>query len=110
MDQEKAVKGLMIDFRSVNPYLHTSVYPEVERVLQLMWQVSWEMRGKELGAHHLKPVQQLDRDDNVLETYSSLKEAALVVGYQYNPLETALRRGSLTHRGRFRWKYVNLVE
>lgn len=110
MNQEKAVKGLMIDFRSINPYLHTAVYPEVERVLRLMWQVGWEHKGKELSESRWKKrsyvIQQFLNDSKgliLIGEYATPKDAVRYGGISRTSLWDALKLGRPTIKNHI-WK------
>jgi hypothetical protein len=110
MEQAWAIKR-MISTLKKDPDIPSECLEHIQYALELMWQVGWEHRNKELGQHHLKPIKQLDRDGHIVQVYPSLKDAAIVVGYIYKSLQRAVRRGSYTHYRQYKWEYVEkLVE
>lgn len=110
MEQEQVVDGVMLDFNTYFPLVPEEMKTHVRYLFNLVWMAGWEERARELGGHNLKPVQQLDRYGNVLHTYPSLKDAALDVGYLYDTLQRAINKGSLTHHGRFLWRFIDSIE
>lgn len=105
MEQTWAVKRMIATLKKDSD-IPFECLEHIQYALELMWQVGWDHRNKELGQHHLKPIKQLDREGNIIQVYPSLKDAAKVVGYLYGSLEKAVRRGHYTHYGQYKWEYV----
>lgn len=71
--------------------------------------LSMALKGRRLSqaqiAGMMKPVARCDDDMNVIETYTSLKAAALAVGGSSSNIIHAIQGRILRHKG-FRWQYV----
>ena len=107
MEREKAVEGAMLDFNTKFPLVEEELKIHIRYLFNLMWMAGWENRVTEWGKGNMRhPIQQLDRFGNVLRTFPSLTDASKELDYAYNSLKKALSRGSITHNGRFRWRYV----
>ena len=110
MDQSAVVEGAMLDFNTRFPLVDEQIKIHVRYLFNLVWMAGCEHRSAELSRHNLKPVQQFDRYGNLLHTYPSLKDAASDNNILYNTLQIAISRGSITHKGRFFWRFLDSVE
>jgi hypothetical protein len=105
MTRDRAVEAAMKEVRS-GSYTDSQLQ-QLEALFPLLWQAGAEEKGRELGTRNLKAVRQLDREGNELQTYPSIKDAALATGYLYDTLQRAIDRGALTHRGRYYWEKIS---
>lgn len=110
MEQSAVVEGAMLDFNTRFPLVDEQIKLHVRYLFNLVWMAGCEHRASELGRHNLKPVQQFDRYGNLLHTYPSLRDAASDNNILYNTLQIAIYRGSITHKGRFSWRFLDSVE
>ncbi|MGD0340320.1 MAG: hypothetical protein ABSA76_01245 [Bacteroidales bacterium] len=113
MDQERAVKRMMLDVKvnldekipeelhAVVPYL----YPLFRYYLGIMYVVGWEdNRVNQLG-HGKKPIGQYRKDGTLLNVFRSRLDAAKKTGFTENHISKMVRNESESRQGWF-WKYI----
>ena len=109
MKKDIAVRKIMLLDIKTNPNIPPELYSLLRYELELAYQVGYDLGWKEhnqlYGAHHKKPVVQIDKNGNVNNEYPSLLEAAIANKYKYNTLQKAIEKNRTTHNGRFAWKF-----
>jgi hypothetical protein len=124
MQQEKAVKRMMLDIKCNEriPFLLkiddetvednylsklylAEMYSIFKYYLEMMYAVGWEQGRKSEFGHGSKPIGQYDKRGILVNTYGSQKEAAKRTNFTEDGIHKAMLRGTPTKQG-WLWKYL----
>lgn len=95
MNQEKAVKMMMLDIK-VHNVIPERYYPYIRERLALMWLVGHEAQVRSYPlTQKRKPVRVLNKAGEKLGDFDSPISAATFMGVAYSTAKAAARRGNL---------------
>jgi len=95
MEQEKAVKRMMLDIKVEN-IIPPQCYPFIRKRLELMWLVGYEAQIRSYPQpKKRKPVRVMDKQGEAIGDFDCTASAADFLGVTYISVNSAIRRGGL---------------
>lgn len=104
MDQHKIISKVIRDLKQFC-IIAEDAGGEIRPFLNQIWVAGWERREAESKGGDSKRVAQYNKDDELINTFMSIRKASLHTGFSERNLGYNLQHGRLSRAGYY-WRYI----